>query len=67
MCRALEVSESGYYARIKRPAREYEREDARIAAEIQPIFQDHRQVYGSLRIHAVLPTGCAPMCLLVNL
>ncbi len=54
MCQALEVSESGYYARIKRPASQHEREDARIAAEIQQIFQEHRQVYGSPRIHAVL-------------
>ena len=30
------------------------REDARLAAEIQQIFLEHRQVYGSPRIHAVL-------------
>ena len=30
------------------------REDAKLAAEIQQIFLDHRQVYGSPRIHAVL-------------
>lgn len=54
MCRALEVSESGYYAWKERPASEHEREDARIAAEIQQIFGEHRQVYGSPRIHAVL-------------
>lgn len=54
MCRALEVSESGYYAWKERPASPHEREDARIAAEIQQIFQEYRQVYGSPRIHAVL-------------
>ena len=53
-CQALEVSESGYYAWRERPTSEHEREDARIAAEIQQIFQEHRQVYGSPRIHAVL-------------
>jgi putative transposase len=30
------------------------REDAKLAAEIQQIFLDHRQVYGSPRIHALL-------------
>jgi putative transposase len=50
----LEVSESGYYAWKERPVSEHEREDARIAAEIQQMFQEHRQVYGSPRIHAVL-------------
>jgi len=54
MCRALEVSESGYYAWRERPASEHEREDARLKAEIQQIFQEHRQVYGSPRIQAVL-------------
>jgi hypothetical protein len=32
------------------------REDARLSAEIQTIFLDHRQVYGSPRIHAALQT-----------
>jgi putative transposase len=54
MCRALEVSESGYYAWNGREPSAHEREDARIAAEIQQMFQEHRQVYGSPRIHAVL-------------
>jgi putative transposase len=54
MCRALDVSESGYYAWKERPASEHEREDARLSAEIQQIFQEHRQVYGSPRIHAAL-------------
>ena len=54
MCRALEVSESGYYAWKERPVSEHEREDARIASEIQQIFQEYRQVYGSPRIHAEL-------------
>lgn len=33
---------------------EHEREDARLSALIQQLFQEHRQVYGSPRIHAVL-------------
>src|SRR5581483_12300693 len=55
-CRALEVSESGYYAWKARPVSAHEREDARIAAEIQQMFQEHRQVYGSPRIQRVLKT-----------
>jgi putative transposase len=54
LCKALEVSESGYYAWCQRAATEHEREDARLSAEIQDIFLQHRQVYGSPRIHAAL-------------
>jgi putative transposase len=54
LCKTLEVSESGYYAWCKRPVSELQREDARLSAEVQQIFQDSRQVYGSPRIHRVL-------------
>jgi putative transposase len=54
LCQALEVSESGYYTWKNRKASQHCREDARLAAEIQQIFLEHRQVYGSPRIHAAL-------------
>jgi putative transposase len=54
LCQTLEVSVSGYYTWKERPASRQQREDARLSAEIQQIFLDHRQVYGSPRIHAVL-------------
>lgn len=54
LSQALEVSESGYYAWRGRPVSQHCREDAKLSAEIQQIFLDHRQVYGSPRIHAVL-------------
>ncbi len=54
LCKALEVSESGYYTWKNRKTSQHCREDARLAAEIQQIFLDHRQVYGSPRIHASL-------------
>src|SRR5215472_12983152 len=54
LCQALEVSESGYYAWKHREVSQHCREDARLAAQIQQIFLEHRQVYGSPRIHAVL-------------
>jgi len=53
-CRTLEVSARGYDAWKERPVSEHEREDARIAAEIQHLIQEHCQVYGSPRMHAVL-------------
>jgi len=54
LCQALDVSVSGYYAWCEREVSEHQREDARLSAEIQQIFLEHRQVYGSPRIHAVL-------------
>src|SRR5439155_11548735 len=54
LCQALEVSESGYYAWKNRKVSQHCREDARLSAQIQQIFLDHRQVYGSPRIHALL-------------
>jgi putative transposase len=54
LCQALEVSQSGYYAWRSRPTSQHCREDAKLAAQIQQIFLEHRQVYGSPRIHAVL-------------
>lgn len=54
MCRILEVSVSGFYAWRKRPASAREREDGELAERIVEIFQDHRGVYGSPRIHAAL-------------
>lgn len=53
LCQALEVSESGYYAWKNRKVSQHCREDARLSAEIQQIFLNHRQVYGSPRLHAV--------------
>src|SRR5215472_428406 len=54
LCQALEVSQSGYYAWKTRQVSQHCREDARLSAEIQQIFLEHRQVYGSPRIQAVL-------------
>jgi putative transposase len=48
------VSESGYYAWKHHEPSAHEREDARIAALIQQIDQEHRHVYGSPRIQAQL-------------
>ena len=54
MCEVLEVSVSGYYAWLRRPVSTHQRGDAKLAAEIQMMFQENRQVYGSPRMHAAL-------------
>lgn len=54
LCQALEVSQSGYSAWKNRKVSQHCREDARLSAQIQQIYLDHRQVYGSPRIHALL-------------
>jgi putative transposase len=54
LCKTLEVSQSGYYAWKSREPSQHCREDARLSSDIQQIFLEHRQVYGSPRIHAVL-------------
>jgi putative transposase len=54
LCQTLEVSASGYYAWKSREPSQHCREDARLSADIQQLFLEHRQVYGSPRIHALL-------------
>ena len=54
LCQTLEVSESGYSAWRSREPSQHSREDAHLSAAIQQIFEEHRHVYGSPRIHAVL-------------
>ena len=54
LCQTLEVSQSGYYAWKSREPSQHCREDARLSADIQQLFLEHRQVYGSPRIHALL-------------
>lgn len=54
MCRALEVSESGFYAWRKRPPSNRDQEDSRLAEQIKQVYQASRQTYGSPRIQAEL-------------
>ena len=54
MCHVLGVSVGGFYAWRKRPKSSREREDGELTEKIVAIFQAHRGVYGSPRIHAVL-------------
>jgi len=54
MCRVLDVSSSGYYAWLKRPASQRAREDAVLSQRIRWIHLRSRGTYGSPRIHAEL-------------
>ncbi len=54
MCHTLGVSVSGYYDWCQRQPSAHEREDGELAKQIHRIFHQHRQVYGSPRVHAEL-------------
>jgi putative transposase len=54
MCRMLEVSASGYWARAKRPMSEREKTDRAIEAKILEIHHWSQGTYGSPRMHAEL-------------
>lgn len=54
LCRALEVSPSGYYAWLRRSESRRCRDDRRLTTEIRAVHRASRFTYGSPRIHAEL-------------
>ncbi len=50
MCAVLKVSRSGYYDWCDRPPSDRDRANAVLDNEIQAVFEEHRQRYGSPRI-----------------
>jgi len=57
LCEVLEISESGYYAWQKGQGREpdrHQKEDQELTAQLETVFEQSRQTYGSPRIHAAL-------------
>jgi putative transposase len=54
MCRLLQISRSGFYARVDRPMSERDRTDLSLMAKIEAIHRRSRGVYGSPTIHAEL-------------
>ena len=54
MCRLLEVSASGFYARDERPPSKRALEDIALSAKIHAIRRGSRECYGVPRIHAEL-------------
>jgi putative transposase len=63
-CRVLEVSRSGYYDWISRPASPRHHENELLLKHIKQIHADSRETYGSPRVHAEMTLGLG---LLVNL
>lgn len=63
LCRQLGVTRSGCYAWRQRQDSSGQRaaENARLTAEIQAVFQQHRGFYGSPRIHQELRAACHPV------
>ncbi|MDX2139956.1 MAG: IS3 family transposase [Chloroflexota bacterium] len=56
LCRVLDVSESGYYAWRETKTSAHEQRDDELSTQIQTVFQDSRQTYGSNRVEAALRT-----------
>lgn len=54
LCRALDVSESGYYAWRETQTSIHDQRDAYLSEQIQTVFDDCRHTYGSNRVEAVL-------------
>ena len=61
-CTVLQVSRAGYYAWRRRPpsARARRRED--LAGKVRRVHEEHRRVYGSPRVCAVLQAQGEPVC-----
>jgi len=56
-CRVLNVSRSGYYDWLSRPASLRHQEDEYLLKQIEKIHTDSRGTYGSPRVHAELTRG----------
>jgi putative transposase len=54
LCRVLGLARSGYYAWRKRPLSTRAHQDKQLGEQIQRIFTNSRQTYGSPRVHAEL-------------
>ena len=50
LCRMLEISRSGYYAWIERPASAHDQQDRRLRVLVRASFEASRQRYGSPRV-----------------
>lgn len=54
MCEKLEVSRSGFYAWLRRPASAHRQRDLELVRRIETHFNESAGTYGSPRIHALL-------------
>jgi putative transposase len=54
ICRVLQVSRSGFFAWLKRPASKRERRRRELIGKIRAAHQENRELYGSPRVHRAL-------------
>jgi putative transposase len=54
LCATLAVSESGYYAWVKRVPSNREQDNQQLEQTIRQVWQRYREIYGAPRIHAEL-------------
>ena len=54
MCKALNVSPSGYYAWLKRPVSAREMANRKLVKEIEAVYNDNYETYGSPRVYREL-------------
>ena len=62
VCRALEVSRSGYFSWRERPESAGALRREALAQKIKALHEEHRRVYGSPRIHRVLTASGESVC-----
>lgn len=54
LCRVMRVSRSGYYAFVRRPASQRDRQEFRLQVHVRAAFAASQRRYGSPRLHAQL-------------
>jgi putative transposase len=54
MCRVLQVSRSGFFAWLKRPASQRSKRQRELVEKIRIAHQENRELYGSPRVHRAL-------------
>jgi transposase InsO family protein len=62
ICRLLEVSRSGFFAWLKREISQRRRRHEELAVKVRAVHQEHRCVYGSPRVCAVLKAQGETVC-----
>ena len=66
MCKVLKRARSGYYAWVHRQDSPRDQENNILSDQIEQIYQDSRQTYGSPRIQAALLAKGFRYCLGLN-
>jgi putative transposase len=62
LCDALEVSRSGYYAWLKRPASARQKRREELTDQIRQVHEQSRCTYGSPRVHAEMADRQVSVC-----